>query len=69
MKFLGDTKDSDLKTIVKNMLACFEAIGCCMSLKVHILHAHLYYFSQNLGDMSEEHGERLHQEIKSLETL
>ena len=31
-KFLGNTKDSDYKTIVENMLACFEALGCRMSL-------------------------------------
>ena len=50
------------------MLACFEALGCCMSLKVHFLHAHLDYFPQNLGNMSEEHDERFHQDIKSMET-
>ena len=47
------------------MLACFEALGCHMSLKVHFLHAHLDYFPQNLGDMSEEQGERFHLDIKS----
>ena len=52
-KFLGNSKDSDYKIIVENMLACFEALGCRMSLKVHFLHAHLNYFPQNLGDMSE----------------
>ena len=50
------------------MLACFEARGWRMSLKVHFLHAHLDYFPQNLGDMSEEHGERFHQDIKSMKT-
>ena len=50
------------------MLACFEALGCRMSLKVHFLHAHLEYFSPNLGDMSKEHGERFHQDIKSMKT-
>ena len=48
------------------MLTCFEALGCRMSLKVHFLHAHLDYFPQNLGDMCEEHGERFHQDIKSI---
>ena len=60
LKFLGNTKDSDYKTIVENMLACFEALGCRMSLKVYFLHAYLEYFPQNLGDMSEEQGERFH---------
>ena len=67
-KFLGNTKDPDYQNIVENMLACFQALGCRMSLKVHFLHAHLDYFPQNLGNMSEEHGERFHQDIKSMET-
>ena len=50
------------------MLASYEALGCCMSLKVHFLQAHLDYFPQNLGNMIEEHGERFHQDIKSMET-
>ena len=56
-KFLGNTKDFDYKTIDENMLACFEALGCRMSLKVPFLHAHLHYFPHNLGNMSEEHDE------------
>ena len=66
-KFRGNAKCSDCKPIVENMLACFEALGCRMSLKVHFLHAHLDYFPQNLGDMSEEHGALFHQDIKSTE--
>ena len=50
------------------MLVCFEALGCRMNLKVYILHAHLDYFPKNLGVMSEDHGERFHQNIKSMET-
>ena len=64
-KFLGNTKNSDYQSIVGNMLACFEALGCRTSLKVHFLHAHLDYFPQNLG---EEYGERFHQGIKIMET-
>ena len=67
-KFLGNTKNPDYQSIVENMLTCFQALGCRMSLKVHFLHAHLDCFPQNLGDMIEEHGERFHQDIKSMET-
>ena len=67
-KFLGKTKDSDYKTIVENMLACFETVGCRMSLKVHFLLAHLDYFPQELGGTSEQHGELFYQDIKSMET-
>jgi len=35
-----------------------------MSLKVH---CHLDYFTENLGDASDEHGERFHQDISVME--
>ncbi|GBM26481.1 hypothetical protein AVEN_206169-1 [Araneus ventricosus] len=38
-----------------------------MSLKVHFLDSHLDYFSENLGAVSEEQGERFHQDIKEME--
>ena len=38
-----------------------------MSIKVHFLHAHLDYFPDNLGDVSEEQRERFHQGIKEME--
>ena len=46
-KFLGITKNSDYKAIVENVLVCFKALECRMSLKVHFLRAHLDYFPQN----------------------
>ena len=64
-KFLGHSKNSDYQSIVENTFACFETLGCRTSLKVHFLHAHLDYFSQNL---CEEYGERFHQGIKITET-
>jgi hypothetical protein len=39
-----------------------------MSLKLHFLNAHLDYFPENLGAVSEELGERFHQDIKEMET-
>lgn len=39
-----------------------------MSLKIHFLHSHLDFFANNLGDESDEHGERFHQEIKQMES-
>ncbi|GFX49456.1 uncharacterized protein TNCV_3342341 [Trichonephila clavipes] len=35
-----------------------------MSVKVHFFHSHLDYFPENLGAVSEEQGERFHQDIK-----
>lgn len=39
-----------------------------MSLKIHLLHSHLNFFPENLGDESDEHGERFHQQIKTMES-
>ena len=38
-----------------------------MSVKVHFLHSHLDKFPENLGDVSDEQGERFHQDLKVME--
>ena len=38
-----------------------------MSLKLHMLDAHLEKFKDNMGDYSEEQGERFHQDVKEIE--
>ena len=65
--FLGNTKDPNYKTIVTDMLVNFKKLDCNMSIKVYFLHSHLDYFPANLGDISEEQGERFHQDIKEME--
>ena len=35
-----------------------------MSLKFHLMNSNVEYFSENLGDYSEEQGERFNQDIK-----
>ena len=45
----------------------FQSLGCKMSIKLHYLHSHLSDFPENLGDVSEEQGERFHQDIKVME--
>lgn len=45
----------------------FHSLGCKMSIMLHYLHSHLSDFPGNLGDVSEEQGERLHQDIKVME--
>ena len=49
------------------MLNHFEKLGCNLSIKLHFLHSHLDFFPVNLGDYSEEHGEKFHQEMKNIE--
>ena len=38
-----------------------------MSLKIHVLESHLDFFPENLGEVSDEHGERFHQDIMAVE--
>ncbi|KYN50270.1 hypothetical protein ALC62_08512 [Cyphomyrmex costatus] len=66
-KFLGNNKDRNYKQIVETMLVNFEKLGCLMNLKIHFLHSHIDYFPENLGNFSEEQGERFHQDIKDME--
>ena len=56
--FLGIFKNDNYKKIVKNMLQTFQEQSCLMSIKLHFLHSHLEHFPENLGDYSEEQGER-----------
>lgn len=65
--FLGSKRLPNYKENVDNMLIAFNNIGVRMSLKIHFLHSHLNFFNENLGAVSDEHGERFHQEIKVLE--
>ena len=36
-------------------------------IEMHLLHSHLSFFPANLGDVSDEHGERHHQEMMIME--
>jgi hypothetical protein len=38
-----------------------------MSLKIHFLNSHLDFFLLNLGIVSDEHGERFHPDISTME--
>ena len=49
------------------MLQNFQAFGARMSIKLYYLFSHLDYFPENPGDVSEEQGERLHQDIRTME--
>ena len=49
------------------MLHWFDKIGVKMSLKIYILHQHLSFFATDLGKLSDQHGERIHQALPSFE--
>ncbi|GBM81913.1 hypothetical protein AVEN_138580-1 [Araneus ventricosus] len=41
-------------------------MGCNMSLKIHFLHSHLEFYPENLGSVSDKHGEQFHQDISNM---
>ncbi|KAI8114682.1 hypothetical protein CVS40_12971 [Lucilia cuprina] len=65
--FLGNHKSENYKEIVRNLVESFGVIGVKMSLKIHFLDKHIEVFPLNLGDFSDEHGERFHQDITTVE--
>jgi hypothetical protein len=48
------------------MLEKFKVLGCLMSLKIHFFKFAIGFFPENLGSVSEEQGQRLHQAIKEM---
>ena len=66
--FLGNQRSPDYAELVKRLIETYKVMVCNMSLKIHFLHSHLDFFPPNLGDVSDEHGERFHQDISTMET-
>lgn len=66
--FLGNNKARNYAELVNNMLTAFRNLGCNMSVKMHYLFSHMDRFPENLGSMSDEQGERFHQDMKEMET-
>lgn len=66
-EFLGNRKIETYEKLVKELLEHYCKMGCRMSLKIHFLHSHLNFFPENLGAVSDEQGERFHQDILTME--
>ena len=66
--FLGNYKEDNYAKLVANLVNSYGNMGCRMSMKVHMLYAHLDEFKENLGAYSEERGERFHHDIKYFES-
>ena len=65
--FLGNTRVPDPQACIEKLLKSYEDMGCRMSLKIPFLHSHLNFFPPNLGAVSDELGERFHQDITKME--
>lgn len=67
--FLGNNKSKNYENLISKLLTSYHNMGCRMSLKIHLLDAHLDFFPENLGDVSDEQGERFHQDIARIERM
>jgi len=65
--FLGNHKAANYQDVVQDLLTLYKAMGCNMSQKIHFLESHLDFFPENLGEVSDEHGERFHPDILAME--
>ena len=65
--FLEKRRVQNYEELVNNLLQSYQKLDCNMSLKIHFLHSHLEFFPENCGAVSDEHGERFHQDISSME--
>jgi len=65
--FLRNRRAQNYEELVNNLLQSYQKLGCNMSLKIHFLHSHLNLFPENSGAVSDEHGERFHQDISLME--
>jgi hypothetical protein len=60
---LGNCKEVNYQDVVQDLVTLYKDMGCIMILKIHFLD----FFPENLGEVSDEHGERFHQDIMTME--
>jgi hypothetical protein len=65
--FLGNERAEDYPALVRRLVRAYQAAGVNMSLKIHVLAAHLDRFPPNCGAYSDEHGEHFHQTLAVFE--
>jgi len=65
--FLGNRRAQNYEELVNNLLKRHQKLGCNMSLKIHFLHSHLDFSPDKCGAVSDDHGERFHHHISSME--
>lgn len=65
--FLGNKKARNYRELIEELLLNYRKIGARMSLKLHFLNSHIDVFPLNLGAVSDEAGERFHQDISTME--
>ena len=67
--FLGKTKAPNYTEFIETLLTSLHQLGANMSIKLHFLHSHLACIAENLGDVSDDQGDRYHQQISDMEVV
>ena len=67
LNFLGLYKSDDFEDMGANLFRNYHIRGYKISLKVHFLNSNLPFFHENLGAVSNEHGEKFQQDIAVFE--
>ena len=65
--FLGNKRSANYIEVVNEFLEAYGEMRCNMSIKIHFLHFHLGFFPENLVKLSDEQGDRFHQEMSAIE--
>ena len=65
--FLDNKRADNYIELVEELLLSLQDLECRVIIKVHYLHSHLSEFPVNFGDVSQEQGERFHQDVKVME--
>jgi len=65
--FLGNRTAQNYEELVKKLLQGYQKLDCNILLNIYFLHLHLDFFPESCGAVSDEHGERFHEGISSME--
>ena len=65
--FLGTHKADNFTDIVADLIQSYKAMRCDMFSKVLFLYCLLDLFLENLRTLNDEHGERFHKDISTME--
>ncbi|GBM02504.1 hypothetical protein AVEN_76539-1 [Araneus ventricosus] len=65
-KILRKSQSGKLRQIVNNLLKGLQNHGMQHVVENHFLHSHLEFYPENLGSISDEHGEQFHQAISNM---
>lgn len=65
--FLENYRAPNCTALIDNVLKANKTMKCYTSLKIYFLHSHLDLFLADLGAVSDEYGEKFHQNIATRE--